>query len=419
MEDNDDFAEVKDDVPRLEEQARLLGWKAGIFNFGKGEREGVSFFNPGLVRRPDGLWLIARRSVDYPSMPYGKNDICAFHLDETTMIPKVGYPLKVPNSGELEQFEDPRAFRWGEQTWIGMVNFSWFDDGSWTGAHQCLASYRDDEEWTPIVRRDPPVETNRGEAGHTNGRHNKNFLWFIHEGKLCLIYSSDPWHTVEFGASWDEQKHYRSEGARYDYGHIRGGTTPVRVGDLYWSFFHSSMPWRGRFRRYFMGAYAFEAKPPFLPVLVTPEPILTGSQNNRWFQRKPLVVFPCGALLENDMWTVTFGSNDLESGWVKIPHDDLVKLAQPKPAAAVSLLLAETTAVPVYEAIMPELNGVTPNITQHSPSVEAELVAYNADVIKAAKRERMARARAALAAKRAQGWKPKRRIKRRKRRTTT
>jgi hypothetical protein len=37
------------------------------------------------------------------------------------------------------------------------------------------------------------------------------------------------------------------------------------------------------------------------------------------------VVFPCGADLRNGKWFVTGGQNDLDSFWVEIPHEDLVK----------------------------------------------------------------------------------------------
>lgn len=346
----EELVEIGDETPPLSEQARLAGWKGGIFDFGKAEVQNVEHFNPSLIRRPDGLWLIVRRSEVVNGMPYGRNRLWACKLDEK-MKPLGGPLLDFPDSTAEEQMEDPRAFRWNGQTWIGVVNFVWFPDGSWTGAHQALFSYRDDEEWTPIVRRDPPVETNLGRGGFTNGKHNKNFLWFLHDDKLHLIYMSDPWQVIEFGATWEEQKGYGGEGVKWKYGHVRGGTTPIRVGDHYITFFHSSMPWRGRFRRYYMGAMAFEAKPPFTPVLWTREPLLTGSQNDPWQQRKPLVVFPCGAIFEKDKWLVSYGINDLKSGWVEIPHEDLQKLLQPIPASPASMLLGMETEKPKEKRI--------------------------------------------------------------------
>lgn len=423
---DDDFTvAVGDDTPPIQEQARLNGWKAGIYDFGKAESAGIEHFNPGIVRRQDGVWLIVRRSELVQGMTYGRNSIWACKLKDDRITPVGGPLLKFPDSEEQEQFEDPRAIHWNGQTWIGAVNFTWFPDGSWTGAHQMLGIFRDDQEWTAIARRDPPVGTNKGAAGFTDGKHNKNFTWFFHENKLHLIYMSDPWIVIEFGNRWDEQKTHRfDEGVKWQFGHVRGGTPPILVDGLYYTFFHSSMPWRGRFRRYYMGCIAFESKPPFMPVKWTQEPMLIGSQNDPWQQRKPLVVFPCGALYENDRWFVTFGINDLKCGWAEIPHEDVVKLVSPKPIAPATMLLAEETPKIVHQP-QPFREGGTDaeeeneNEAQKADAKEVPvLVAPTSEPEAnslAVQQARAKKAREALAAKRATGWRPQPRKRKRKR----
>lgn len=346
----DDIVEVGDDTPSFVEQARLKGWKAGIFNFEKAEEPGVEFFNPGLVRRPDGLWLLVRRSEIVEGMLYGKNGIWACQL-EADLKPKGGPVLAFPDSADDEQFEDPRAVYWNGQVWVGCVNFTWYPDGSWTGAHQVLGMFQSDPNWTALARRDPPVGSNNDRGGDTGGRHNKNWVWFFHEDKLHVIYTSDPWHVIEFGSNWEEQTPHTIGAVKWKHGLVRGGTPPVRVGEYFYTFFHSSMPWRGRFRRYFMGVVAFEAKPPFVPVLWSQAPLLIGSQNDPWHQQKPLVVFPCGALFENDRWLISLGINDLKSGWVEIPHEDVLKMVSPVPPTPAKLLMNATTTKPEMTAV--------------------------------------------------------------------
>lgn len=349
---------LDDTTPPIIAQATARGWQAGFFNFGKAENKGFEFFNPGIVRRPDGRWLIVRSSELVQGMPYGKNRIWACKLLDDNV--SIGGPtLRFKDSANDEQFEDPRAVYWNGQTWIACVNFTWFPNGSWTGAHIMLGVFKDqsdgvnitEESWAPIARRDPPVGTNMAQKGHTQGKHNKNCLFWFHEDKLHCLYKSDPWEVVEFGSKWEEQTHHNSEGVKWKYGVVRGGTPPILVGDKYFTFFHSSLPWRGRFRRYYMGALAFEAKAPFQPVLWTHEPLLVGSQNDHWGQRKPLVVFPCGALFENDKWFVTLGVNDLKSAWIEIPHEDLLKTLNPLPVLPGLSLLADQTPKPEFEPI--------------------------------------------------------------------
>jgi hypothetical protein len=92
-----------------------------------------------------------------------------------------------------------------------------------------------------------------------------------------------------------------------------------------------------------MGAVAFEAKPPFKPVLYTQFPILEGSQNDAWANRKPLVVFPGGAVCKDGMWTIVYGINDLKSGWLKLPHEELIKLCIPVPEKYPPMMELEET----------------------------------------------------------------------------
>lgn len=424
---------VGDDTPTITEQARLNGWKAEIFDFGRANEPGIEMFNPGLVRRPDGLWLMVRRSEIVQGMWYGKNAIWACKL-EPDMKPKGGPLLTFPDSAPEEQFEDARAIYWNNQVWIGCVNFTWFPDGSWTGAHQMLGIFRCDPEWTAIARRDPPVETNKGAAGFTDGKNEKNWIWFFLDGKLHLLYTSDPWKVIEFGANWDEQKNHVTDGVRWKYGQVRGGTPPIQVGDQFITFFHSSLPWRGRYRRYYMGAIAFESKPPFRPTLWTQEPLLVGSQNDPWQQRKPLVVFPCGAIFEDDFWTISLGVNDLKSAWLKLPHEDLQKLLKPIPVAPATSLLAQATEKPQEQHIPFTTNGLELQATAFDPALYED----NSDILTSTEataqafdlldkppvqtrleklRANMAKARAKAAENRRLGIKSKK--KRRKRRSKT
>lgn len=361
--------EIGDDVPDIRKQAASKGWACDFFDFGKSEQLGVEFLNPGLVCRPDGLWLLVRRSEITPGMWYGRNSIWACKL-ENGLKPLGGPVLQFLESKNEEQFEDPRGVFWNGQTWIGCVNFTWFDTGHWTGAHQMIGVFKDnggtditEETWTPIARRDPPVGTNSDKAGDTQGKHNKNLLWWFREDRLHCLYKSDPWMVVEFGSKWTEQIEHVGEGVKWKYGLVRGGTPPVLVGDKYFTFFHSSLPWRGRYRRYFMGALAFESKPPFQPILWTQEPLLIGSQNDPWTQRKPLVVFPCGALMEDGKWTVTLGVNDLRSAWIQIPHDELLKSLNPIPVLPGLSLLADRTEAPEYRPI-PFVDDILPVLVQ-------------------------------------------------------
>jgi len=316
------YPKIEDKVPSFLHQT---DWPAGIFNFGRGEHPQTDYFNCGLVERPDGLWLMVRRSVWKDRLIFGMNDVVAFKLGGPTgLVPQIGYRVKFINTNVNEQYEDPRAIYHNGKTYLGCCNFVWYKVKKWTGAHQILVVC--DDKWDVKARYDPSYGKNGKGLGLNTG-HEKNWLWFFHNDKLNLIYAAQPHTVVEFDSHLRVVTERRSANKLlpWAYGEIRGGTPPVRVASEYITFFHSSLPWTNRFRRYYMGAYAFDAKPPFAITRITKEPLLIGSQNDYWVEKKPLVVFPCGALLRGQEWLITLGVNDLKCGYIKIPHRDLAE----------------------------------------------------------------------------------------------
>jgi predicted GH43/DUF377 family glycosyl hydrolase len=323
--------EHNDLTPKISDQARLNGWECQYYSFGKLDDQGTDYFNPSLVMRDDGIWLLTRASGLHPrGFMYGQNSIVAFKLDDLGKQPHHGKILHWPVDNPMQHFEDPRVFyhpRLG-QTLIGACTFLWNGPGDWTGALQVFGAF--DSEWACKKMDYPKIGGNPGKLEKVAHKdYEKNWVWWIHEEKLHLLYKANPWTVYVFENRWSERTDYKSDGITWPYGEIRGGTTPVQVGDLFFSFHHSSLPWKGRYRRYYAGAIAFETVPPYKPKMITTEPLLQGSQNDVWAQRKPLVVFPCGALMLKDNWLISMGVNDLKSAWLELPHESLLERMRP------------------------------------------------------------------------------------------
>jgi predicted GH43/DUF377 family glycosyl hydrolase len=93
---------------------------------------------------------------------------------------------------------------------------------------------------------------------------------------------------------------------RWDWGHLRGGAPPVRRGGEYYHFFHGALDAAGG-RTYTLGAYTFEAAPPFRVTRFAPLPLLLPTEGGG---NVPRVVFPCGAVDAGSHWLVSYGVND-------------------------------------------------------------------------------------------------------------
>lgn len=340
-----------DRTPSILTQANAAGWEAGMYDFGKAESSNTTYFNPSIVRRPDGLWLLARRSENVIGSPFGKNAIWAIKLDDTGRSPDKGMRLHWIGEQDDQQFEDPRAFYVDHLNQVGIsaCTFKWYGNNSWTGAIQILGFF--DQNWNCKITHYVPFDTNaRTLENVPKERYQKNWLFWMQDKRLHLLYKSDPWTVCQFGGGWPEQRTHVNEAAKWGWGEIRGGTSPILVGDRYYTFFHSSMPWRGNYRRYYMGAITFSAEPPFEVLDVTKEPLLIGSQLDPWKMRKPLCCFPCGSVYENNKWFITMGINDLHSAWVEIGHESLLeRLGITKPAVgkkeAAQLRMAKARSV--------------------------------------------------------------------------
>ena len=319
---------AKADVPELEKQTP---WECGMIQLPK--EPATFYFNPAVLRMKDGrVILFARRCRNkrqaegdqYRGLWTEENDIVAFELNnEMRAVNKsiLALPTQYPN----ENFEDPRVVVFGEH--IGLSCCSFVPMTSY--AHQTL--FLLNQNLNHVGRFDPLFGKNYAQAGINEG-HEKNWLWFVNKGSPHMVYSANPHTVVRFDGRLEKQEVYQTFefNPLWKFGEVRGGSTPILVDGLYWTFFHSSLPWVGGKRRYYMGAYAFQPEAPFRIVRMTTMPLLSGSNKKHWWPGLPAVVFPCGAFFDTNTlcFTVVYGVNDVACGYIKIPFTDLIDLTR-------------------------------------------------------------------------------------------
>lgn len=150
----------------------------------------------------------------------------------------------------------------------------------------------------------------------------KNHSYFSHDGDLYAVYSINPHRIIKVSGREVQWRHETLPAFNWHGGEMRGGASPVRVGDEYWSFFHDRIEDRGH-RIYRTGLYTFSARPPFRPVRYIPRPLLTADRNTKPSDQYASVVFACGAVRYGDDWIVSHGVHDRWTEFHKWNHAEL------------------------------------------------------------------------------------------------
>lgn len=288
-------------------------WPCGFYRFRDAEPEN-EYFNPSIVTWRDRDYLIVRRRQGAVGKP-GRNTLEAWLLKHNQPVRR--HRIVITTHHPEEAHEDPRAFMRGDTIIISCCNFV-PGDGF---AHQCMFGLYHD------FRAEIPLRLKFGQNGETrqaNTGHEKNWSPFLHDGCIHISYALHEHRHVVFKTRGGKPMEITYGVApHWDWGALRGGTPPVRVKDLYWTFFHSATHWYCEKRKYYIGALAFEANAPFHVHRMSCQPLLAGSERDFRQQHAPPCVFPGGALFRNGQWHVVLGVNDNACAWIRIPHADL------------------------------------------------------------------------------------------------
>lgn len=315
---------AKNDVPKLVEQC---DWEVGKITLP--EEVGTYYFNPAIIQEPSGqILLFARRCRNKrekdEDVYLEKNDIVVFELTKDLGAIKKAL-LNLTSHMPGEQFEDPRVVKFGDKYGLSCCTFVPFK----SYAHQAMFVL--DKQFLNVARFDPIYGNNYAQAMVNDG-HEKNWLYFVHDNTPHMVYSANPHVVVRLNGRLEKEAEYVTDefNPLWKFGEVRGGSNPILVDGLYWTFFHSSLPWINKKRRYYMGAYAFEAKAPFRIVRMTTLPLLTGTNQQDWWPGLPAVVFPCGAFYDSakNHFVVSYGINDVDCGYIKLPLADMLEVTK-------------------------------------------------------------------------------------------
>jgi hypothetical protein len=160
-------------------------------------------------------------------------------------------------------------------------------------------------------------------------RWEKNWSFFEHGGELFAVYSFTPCRILRIDGNGAALAHETPTAPVWRGGEIRGGASPVRVGDELWCFTHDRI-YDGHLL-YRTGLVTLDGRPPFAVRRMVPEPILTADRETKPTVQYSSVVFAGGAVRRGPDWIVAHGIHDHWSELHSFSHADLESRLVPVP----------------------------------------------------------------------------------------
>ena len=268
-------------------------------------------FNSSIFKINDKKYLMTRNS-QFVSQKMTLNSLKLYEYDTLKQI-----NLNLKEEVDFEQFEDPRVLVHDDKIYVSCATYV---HDAFHLVHQKMLVF--DKDFNHIDNIHFKYGFNGINLKENTGIE-KNWTFFVYKDKLMCIYKLSPHTVLEFdwnGNLLTEYITHNSFQVNWKYGIPRGGTNPIYKDGYYISFFHSHIYWGNGKRRYFMGYYKFNPVPPFDIIESSNKPILQGNEKDErmYPEENPLVVFPCGAILDEDKCLVSLGVNDEKTAIITV-----------------------------------------------------------------------------------------------------
>lgn len=162
----------------------------------------------------------------------------------------------------------------------------------------------------------------------------KNWVWFQYQGDWHVIYWLEPMRVLHLRGG-AVAREYRTDKfyPGWQWGVRHGGGSPTLVGEEWFGFTHSLMPWYTQSRsRYYLSAYAFQNEPPFALTRLSRKPFLASVDDVR--TNPCSCVITGGAVYQQDesdvkngkngTWTLAVGARDEMALKLTMSHEWLL-----------------------------------------------------------------------------------------------
>lgn len=274
-------------------------------------------FNSSVIRYRDRL-VMASRICEWQGWSAGR--LAVGYLSEDFRSAKEVHYLNTVHERSMFGAEDPRLFIHQDRLHIAFSGVMASEAGPVVSQlyARLTESLEIEEVFYPELRGRQPWE--------------KNWGFFSHGDELLAVYKIGGHIVLRIDGNRAEVA-YQSPAPKFPagIGEQRGGASPVKRGNEWYSFFHDVQDHERR--EYNLCWYTFEDKPPFRINRIGKAPLFSATKKHRPNEFTPDVFFPCGAYLDtaNWCWQVSGGYYDQWSMMLSFDVNQLETLADIAP----------------------------------------------------------------------------------------
>ncbi|KPK32768.1 MAG: hypothetical protein AMS24_03210 [Chlamydiae bacterium SM23_39] len=294
-------------------------------------RNAYAPYNASIIKNPskEGYLLFFRYDKKTISSPYSYNSyIGCVELDKNFDQTKKKFK-KINTSSNYS--EDPRVITVGKDTYLIYNDLL-------TNSCNCrtmriakinLNNYKI-EYSTDLDLNLQPIEKNWTPFEYIeNDKPEIYFEYYINPHKIFKL--PNPKKNELLNLQFSNRTAYQKKIWWKFWGILRGGTPAKKISEnQYLTFFHSSFKDKKMgITWYLLGAYTFEAKPPFRITAISNYPILfEGMYDSPYLNTgspKKRVIFPCGFVVEKNLIHLSCGENDSAVKIITLDKNVLLK----------------------------------------------------------------------------------------------
>lgn len=264
-------------------------------------------FNSSIIRRGNGFVFCWRDG-------WAGSDLWCCRMDDEFRPVGGAVKLEMPHPEANYGREDPQLFVFKGRLHVAFVGVV----GKNGNVHRTSVLYARlgenfavEDAWAPKA------------PGVNPGRWEKNWQFFERDGTLYAVYSISPHKILRIDGTRAEWAYETPCPFTWHGGEMRGGTSPVRIGDEHYSFFHDRVrPPAPSKEQYRVGLYTFDSEPPFAIRRYCPTPVLTADPRTNPDNYAD-VIFPRGAVRRADDWVLSCGAHDRRTELHKLSAAEL------------------------------------------------------------------------------------------------